>query len=1398
MIRKLLFICAMTLLFLPGFAADENSLRDAPPPNGLSLEENWSMADAWRRTTSTREIVSLNGLWQFYPVLTAETARRMPAEHSGWGFFKVPGIWPGMGKKKNQPGDSTMVYGLDAKRFPGGNPAALVSAWYRRTITIPDGWRNRRILLEITMLQTAGRIFVDGKPAGDLYFPGGKIDLTRFVTPGGKHELAILVSAVAAGSGDSVFMAPDRQHKEAKSISNRGITGDVYLHAEPLHAAITDVHVLTSFRRKRITFDTGLSGNGGDYTLEADILWNNEVVKQVKSERFRIPSGGRPFRIQFSADWLAEHLWDTDTPENLYTANLRLKAADGATLDAFLPQQFGFREFWIDGRNFMLNGSVIHLRSLCSSAMRDGADHSSAAATRRYAERAKKNGFNHLIAYNYFFTPGMVGYQDDFYLQSSRAGVLTSLTLPHIKDFEWYLKKNEQRYRKMAEFLIRRFQNVPGVVLYAVNHNATGYYGDQNPQKIDGVYAPDPFMKKANAVDYRNRRQALLSAKLIQQLDPSRPVYHHESGNLGDIFSINCYLNWVPAQERSDWFEHWERSGVKPLMLVEWGNPHIASWSSYRGPDFIWRVRSVQCMWFNEYNAAILGEKAYRSSRLKEIRYRRQSRLCAGNRPVQYGEIGGFSANEDGDEVIAAMIGKNYRDMRARGVSAILPWDQGKFWRCRNEVDEQLHPDRFRNLKQPGIVPDRTRRGGGYPADGYGSYAVSRVGEAGLPYLRELIAWIGGKPGDVTEQSHTFRPGETVEKTIVILNDSRRTRNAKVRWRVPALGLEEQEEVSLMPGTRRDLPVTFPIPESCRERSFPIEATVRFDNGEERSDRLGIDLVASAPPLRLQSRVGLYDPREQSEAALRRLGVPFRSVKSDADLEEVDLLVVGRQALPGCPLPLAEKMRRGGRLLVLEQDSAGLAELGFRSNEYGIRTVFPLVADFTAKPARDWRGASTLTPPELALPGWERQDPVWNWQGFSNTRAWRAGNRGNVCSVPLEKPVIGDFLPLMQCGFDLQYTPAVEWRSGNGIAIFSQFDLSDRTQNEPEADELLRRLLCRLDSARVQPDRPTWFSGGEKAAQLLEDLGVAFQPCVTIPESGVLVVSSGTGLGDLTGAVKQGLNVFALALSQEELNHLFPGRFETKVEKRFSDFVGDLGAVPEFRGISNADLHCRMELEFAGFTGRSNGGTALQALRLGKGSVVVLQVAPWMMNETDFQYRTSRRRNHFLISRLLRNLGAADRFDAWGKLDREHRRRLERERGVAFSGRWKSSETASGEKRVEEHSNTFHVAPEVLRRSSDAILAVSSPSRSLAVEVNGRKIPERTINIAGSKRGLSRRFVVPAALLHPEKNVVKISQEKRKYPGDLPSTVTLSMVPENRFYPDIPIASDDPYRYYRW
>ena len=170
--------------------------------------------------------------------------------------------------------------------------------------------------------------------------------------------------------------------------------------------------------------------------------------------------------------------------------------------------------------------------------------------------------------------------------------------------------EERKRYLEQSEFLIRRFQNNPAIVLYAATHNAAGYFADQSPLKLDGIYSPD------GDAPNKERRQALLAGELIGGLDPTRPVYHHESGNLGDVMTLNCYLNWVPAQERSDWLEHWEKEGVKPLMLVEWGLPHTPSWSSFRGPAFIYSgdAKVVQCIWLNEYNAALFGERTYATS----------------------------------------------------------------------------------------------------------------------------------------------------------------------------------------------------------------------------------------------------------------------------------------------------------------------------------------------------------------------------------------------------------------------------------------------------------------------------------------------------------------------------------------------------------------------------------------------------------------------------------------------------------------------------------------------------------------------------------------------------------------------------------------------------------------
>ena len=152
----------------------------------------------------------------------------------------------------------------------------------------------------------------------------------------------------------------------------------------------------------------------------------------------------------------------------------------------------------------------------------------------------KQYGFNAAITNAYDFAPGVVGYLDAFLDAADETGQLVAYTLPHIKDFESNLDKpsNRARYAALTEWLIRAAQNHPSIVFYSMNHNVNGYYGDQNPLKIDGKY--DPVATGAIQRGGLNRRkQSLAAAGIAESIDPTRVVYNHESGNLGTIHCTN-------------------------------------------------------------------------------------------------------------------------------------------------------------------------------------------------------------------------------------------------------------------------------------------------------------------------------------------------------------------------------------------------------------------------------------------------------------------------------------------------------------------------------------------------------------------------------------------------------------------------------------------------------------------------------------------------------------------------------------------------------------------------------------------------------------------------------------------------------------------------------------------
>src|SRR6266487_3900365 len=120
---------------------------------------------------------------------------------------------------------------------------------------------------------------------------------------------------------------------------------------------------------------------------------------------------------------------------------------------------------------------------------------------------------------------------------------------------------------------------------------------------------------------------------------------------------------------------------------------------------------------------------------------------------------------------------------------------------------------------------------------------------------------------------------------------------------------------------------------------------------------------------------------------------------------------------------------------------------------------------------RGWAGESTLLPARLTYQYRPQHGPTVQWCGIPVSRAWRCGNRGDVASVLIEKPARGDFLPVVDGGFGLQYSPLLEYREGKGLVLFCQLDVTARTESDPAADTLTRNIVRYVSGWKTQPTR---------------------------------------------------------------------------------------------------------------------------------------------------------------------------------------------------------------------------------------------------------------------------------------------------------------------------------------
>jgi beta-galactosidase len=91
-------------------------------------------------------------------------------------------------------------------------------------------------------------------------------------------------------------------------------------------------------------------------------------------------------------------------------------------------------------------------------------------------------------------------------------------------------------------------------------------------------------------------------------LDPTRAIFAHHGGDVGDVHTVNMYLNMIPLQEREEWLSAWAASGEMPFMAVEFGPP--LSNTFLRGRNGFGK-RILTEPFVTEYAAMYLGRDAY-------------------------------------------------------------------------------------------------------------------------------------------------------------------------------------------------------------------------------------------------------------------------------------------------------------------------------------------------------------------------------------------------------------------------------------------------------------------------------------------------------------------------------------------------------------------------------------------------------------------------------------------------------------------------------------------------------------------------------------------------------------------------------------------------------------------
>ncbi len=287
---------------------------------------------------------------------------------------EVPGAWTMQGHGSPIYTNVAMPFGGEPPSVPADNPTAV----YRRRVSIPKGWRNRRVVLKVGSAESMLFVYLDGEPVGfstDSRL-AAEFDLTDLCRAGSSHELALVVPrwsasswiedqdqwwqgglqrsvslhSTAAAHLATAALVPGLDHD---GIARDGCVGtlsvDVSVGGPPRAAPGWTVEVHVETLRGRALASTG--------PMVVPHWDSSSVIAQAAGAMLTEPGRVRgELRIDDVVPWSAES-------PNRYRSVVTLRDPDGQVVEVG-ALRVGFRSVTVEGRQLLLNGAPVVLRGV--------------------------------------------------------------------------------------------------------------------------------------------------------------------------------------------------------------------------------------------------------------------------------------------------------------------------------------------------------------------------------------------------------------------------------------------------------------------------------------------------------------------------------------------------------------------------------------------------------------------------------------------------------------------------------------------------------------------------------------------------------------------------------------------------------------------------------------------------------------------------------------------------------------------------------------------------------------------------------------------------------------------------------------------------------------------------